>query len=380
MSYIENLRQLLGPMAGNASRVQIKRLVMRPLFDEPYLRAQRFSSATSPDNRITVAIGSVWTSLAAGDLPAAFQATVAAIGVTGLVVRQQDVADQSVSVKTLVGVLISLAEIGMKLSAKAKISRQPLLDALRLEYAHFRRDAKVDSDKRVGMALCLVEIIKICVSDRVPGIVDSLIASGAGILDTEEDLPKSVSITLKFFMAKHLLFLDEFEAARTELLVAYRRLPHNKPQSKNEESILWYLIPLQLSQGLYPSIRILKKYPRLSGLYKPLLKAVRRMDVGGVRTQLLATVNSSFFFLSKRIELLVFRGLLKQVYDVSIKKRRVELDLLAIIFDLPNKPSLVEEIVANLILCGMITGYISYEEQAVMLTGSNPFPYGPFIL
>ena len=380
MSYIDNLRQLLNPASGHVSRVQIKRFVMRPLFDESFLRSQRFAVLPGPDNRIPAAIASVWATLASGDLPGAFQATVAAIGVTGSVVRQQDGADQAVSIKTLVGILISLAETGMKLSAKAKISRQPLLDALRLEYAHFRRDAKVDSDKRVGMALCLVEIIKICVSDRVPGIVDSLIASGAGILDTEEDLPKSVSITLKFFMAKHLLFLDQFEAARTELLVAYRSLPRNVAQSKNEESILWYLIPLQLSQGLFPSIRILKKYPRLAALYKPLLKAVRRMDIPSVRTQLAVAVNTSFFFLSKRIELLVFRSLVKQVYEVSDKKRRVELEVLAVVFNLSNKPSIVEEIVANLILCGMITGYISYEEQAVMLTGSNPFPSGPFTL
>ena len=307
-----------------------------------------------------------------GDFVAAFHAAVTAIAQVGTLTRLADFPSHNA-----ISVLIGLVAVAKSLSLRGNASRQPLLDALRLEYAHLRRDARMDSDKRSGMALCLIEIIKICVSDQVPGIVDSLLASGQGILDLEQ-LPSSVAVTLKFYMSKHLLFLDQFSDARSELITAYKSIKLN--YASQQEHVLWYLIPLQLAQGLFPSRqKILTRFPNLKATYGPLLREVRRGNLFEVRNWICRlNLDIHFFVLTRRIELVVFRRIIKRAFEVSGNRRRIDFDTLKPIFDfaarVESSINVVEEIVANLVMDGMMTGYISYEEQALMLTGSNPFP------
>ena len=355
MSYSQDLSRLVSPSAPGISRSAIKRFMLRPLTDPAYL-SQIVMEPQISQNKVVGSIQEIWRQM--GNASSAYQACVSAINTIGSISRQ----DVSLSSRVAVTLQISLAQIAMHLSRN--FSRQVLLDVLRQEYAHLRRDAKEDTEKRIGMALCLIVIIQICIQDRVPGIVDSLVASGQGILD-DSQLPKSVSIRLKFFMAKHLLFLDDFENARSDLLTAFNAM-NPSIHVRNREIVLMKLLPLQLSQGLFPNRNLLRQFPNVSERYLAVLKAVKRKDVKAVRT--LLGSDETFFYLTRRIELWVYRGILKEVFALS--KRRIDLDVLDELFSGDSS----EEIVANLIQLNLITGYISYEERALMLTGSNPFP------
>jgi hypothetical protein len=355
MSFSQDLSRLVSPSAPGISRPAIKRFMLRPLTDPAYL-SQILMEPQISKNKLVASVEEVWKQM--GNDSSAYQACVSAINTIGSMSRQ----DASLSNRVAVTLQISLAQIAMHLSKK--FSRQVLLDVLRQEYAHLRRDAKEDTEKRIGMALCLIVIIQICIQDRVPGIVDSLVASGQGILD-DSQLPKSVSIRLKFFMAKHLLFLDDFEGARTDLLMAFNAM-NPSLHIRNREIVLMKLIPLQLAKGLFPNRNLLRQFSNVSQRYLPVLKAVRRKDVKAVRS--LLESDETLFYLTRRIELWVYRGILREVFAVS--KRRIDLEVLDDLFSGNSS----EEILANMIQLNLITGYISYEERALMLTGSNPFP------
>ena len=344
---------------------------MRMLFTQP-VGPQSFAVPPIMNETVRKCVTSVveiFQKMHANDDPAAFQAAVSAVSTLGSAARQD-----SLSTHNAIGLLVGVVSLTKKLSQKA--SRQPLLDALRLEYAHLRRDAREDTDKRTGMALCLVEIIKLCIEDQVPGIVDSLLASSQGILETN-NLPKSVAVTLKFFISKHLLFLDEFESAKTELLIANKSmLARHKSQTEN---VLLLLIPLQLSQGLFPDRKLLHRFPRLKSAYLPLLRAVKNGDIFNAKKIMKnLKMEETFFVLTRKIELVICRSLVKKVFQESEGKRRIDLGVIKSVFEFSAQKTMdifiAEEIVANLVLQGMMTGYLSYEEQALMLTGANPFP------
>ena len=173
-----------------------------------------------------------------------------------------------------------------------------------------------------------------------------------------------------------MLFLDDFDGARSELLTAHSAIKMN--YLSQQERVLWLLIPLQLAQGIFPSReRTLYRFPRLREAFSPLLRAVRQGNIHAARNCMCQLgMDTQFFVLTRKIELVIFRRLIRRVFEIS-GKRRIDLFVLKPVFDFSSKDSLslnvVEEILANLVLNGLVSGYLSYEEQAVMLTGSNPF-------
>lgn len=378
MGYAEDLVQLLTSNGQVVSRFRIRQFLTEPLRNP--LLSQRIaqvspsqSFSANPDvQKIVASIVSIWRLLGAGDTAAALAASIAAIGVVGAVIKLNSAPTDLIATPTLIAVLQGLAVISRHFSPAAKSGSQAVLDALRLEYAHLRRDARADPQKLTGMVICLIEIIKICVIDRAanPGIVDSLLASAQGILEPSA-LSKSVSTTFDFFLAKHLLFLDDFEHARRRLLAAATNC---HPQSANEAKALFYLIPLQMSRGLFPTKKMLQKHPLLLATYAPLIKSIKRCDLKTFHklTSPDTLLARTFFGLLRRIERYIYRGLLRMIFQASGLTRRVDMAL----FDqfVFTSASVAEDIAAGLISEGLISGYMSYEERALMLTGPNPFP------
>jgi hypothetical protein len=358
----------LATSPNRARKIVVKQTLLRP-FSAP----NTFSLPHISDENVykaVVAVLDLYQKHFAGDRESTVLAAVASVAALGTLARQEGVNSHNVML-----ILLGVVAIAKRLSVG--FSKQGILDALRLEYAHLRRDARADVEKRIGMALCLIEIIKICVADQVPGIVDSLLASGQGIVEIDQ-LPQSVAVTLKYYVAKHLMFLDDFSGARSELLSSHNAL---KPSHlAQQERVLFLLIPLQLSRGLFASRKkILDKYPRLGTMYLPLLRAVRKGNLAEVRVYL-KKLECDFFILTRRIELIVYRRLVKKIYEESDRKRRVDMETVHAIFSFASghegrlSANMAEEIIANLIMKNLISGYLSYEEQALMLTGSNPFP------
>ena len=337
-------------------------------------------------SKILFAIHTIWMGYARNDASQAFSSCLIAIGTVGNFIKTtaSDQIDSQISipVATLVGLLQGLSSLARRMGASPADS-QALLDALRLEYAHLRRDAKTDMEKQIGMVVCLIEIIKICINDSAanPGIVDSLLASTQGILQMDDEsihFPKSVSTTFYFYVAKHMLFLDDYEGARQQLAKALAQCRPGAPSGtamyRNRRRIIWHLIPLMVAKGYFPSKGLLAPYPELSSVFKPLLRAISRKNISELRQVISSNeaLGRDFFILLKKMENLIYRGIIKETWKVTSGKRRIDFTLFSEIAKVPEE--IAEEILANLLLDNLISGYISYEERALMLTGAHPFP------
>ena len=144
----------------------------------------------------------------------------------------------------------------------------------------------------------------------------------------------------------------------------------------NTNRVLFYLVPLQLVRGVFPTKEYLKKFPTVFDIYYPIIRAIRGRNLSKLHELInhQIVLKKTFFFLLKKLDLLVYRLILKDIVAQSDGKKQISFALFNDI--VPGKsPS---EIFAMLIQESMINGYISYEENVLVLTGSNPFPLGPW--
>jgi hypothetical protein len=130
-------------------------------------------------------------------------------------------------------------------------------------------------------------------------------------------------------------------------------------------------------RGIFPSN--LQDRPNLNAIYHPVIKAIRNRNLGQLQKSLESPVlRRNFFFLLSKLELLVHRLILKDIVNIS-GERKVSFTMYGEIMSaMGSVVSSVAEIFAILIQDGLVNGYISYEENVLMLTGSTPFPIGPF--
>jgi hypothetical protein len=367
-------------LAHSRSIHQSKLIILGPAFNQGLLASFNSDAAQIvPDGQVSklvVNLYSIFSSLRTNSLST--DLILSAITTVGSLLKAHDPESPSpISVPALTGSLQALTTLARRMiRQQGTLSHfQPLLDALRLEYAHLRRDAKTDMNKKIGMVVVLIEMIKICVIDLAnPNIIESILASTQGILDDNSaSLPKSISATYHFYLSKHHLFLDQFNESRAELETALSQLCPNMP---NTNRVLFYLIPLQLVSGIFPTKQFLKKFPPIHDLYYPIIRAIKSRNLKQLHDLInkQSVLKQNFFFLLKKIDLLVHRLILRDIVEISGGKKQVSFALYSEI--VPGvSPS---EIFAILIQEGLINGYISYEESVLVLTGTNPFPVGPW--
>jgi len=379
--FISSLGQTLQPNQWSASIHRSKLHLISPLQNSTLLASFTTGFSGVGDNKLLTTIYSIFMQLQGGNYDTAFTHVVSGIAIAGSTLKSIQ-EDDSSPVLALTGIVQGLSHIGRYICRhQSHISPQGVLDALRTEYAHLRRDAKIDGRKKISMVIVLIEMIKICTTDLGnPNIMESILASTQGILDDMTGLPKSVSVTFHFFLSKHHLFLDQFETARVELEQASRSLIWTKP-TKAGNRILFSLIPLNMVRGIFPRKNWLKNFPDIFNLFYPIIRAIRGRDLSTLSRLLDSsdTLKNNFFFLLHKLPLLVHRLLLKDIVDIS-ESRRVSVGLYSEILRLSAAPVIDSptEIFSILIHEGMISGYISYEENVLMLTGSSPFPLGPY--
>jgi len=369
---------------------QAKQIILNPLFNSSLLNSftlfdeRQISQAAAPGTneqsvKLAVQIYQIFAHLRVRNLTASIETILSTLTTVGSIIKSQDSSDtsSSLSIPALTGSLQALSTLGRKLYKESSLTPQPLLDSFRLEYAHLRRDAKLDMHKKISMVIVLIEMIKICVIDlSKPNIIESILASTQGILDQNDDtpaLPKSISTTYHFYLSKHFLFLDNFNESRVQLETALGQLT---PGMANTGRVLYYLIPLQLVRGVFPTKNLLRKFPQIHTLYYPIIRAIRSRNLAMLH-QLIdqqLPLKKTFFFLLKKLDLLVYRLILKDIFFHSGGRKQISFSLFNDV--MPGKCT--SEIFAILIQDGMINGYISYEENVLVLTGSNPFPLGPW--
>ena len=159
------------------------------MFDE----RQIAQAANAPEqiSKLVVNLYVIFANLRNRNLPTCIETILSTLTILGSLIKSQDTDTATVSIPAMTGTLQALSTLARRLFRQdSTTSPQTLLDAFRLEYAHLRRDAKSDMNKKIAMVVVLIEMIKICVIDLSnPNIIESILASTQGILDQDDSAP-----------------------------------------------------------------------------------------------------------------------------------------------------------------------------------------------
>lgn len=196
-----------------------------------------------------------------------------------------------------------------------------------------------------------------------------------------ENYSISDRVTYKFFSGRLHLYDDRVREATVDLTYAFSHM--HQDQFENLRHVLLYLIPAQILTGLLPSEKMLRKYNM--HWYMKISEAIR---TGNLRLFDDAVEQYEEFFITRALWLavekmrpLVYRSLIRRVgnsiSDGTEIQNKIPLDKIRIALLMCQKEMDLDEIecvVANLIYCNYIKGYISHKVGYLVLSKKDPFP------
>ncbi|GAM25401.1 hypothetical protein SAMD00019534_085760 [Acytostelium subglobosum LB1] len=188
--------------------------------------------------------------------------------------------------------------------------------------------------------------------------------------------PIKQCITYRFFVGRLAAFDGDFVKAREFLLFSFNQCPSDN--QKNKRLILLYLIPMQLSQCIFPKQSLLIKH----GLHQ-FVGIVKGMKTGDIKQFNECLSSNQNYFIQKGIYLIieklkniVYRNLFKKIYLINGNARVPIGHFVTALKWAENETVDVDEaecIISNLIYNGYIKGYISHK-VGLVLSPTNPFP------
>ncbi|KAF8530902.1 hypothetical protein JB92DRAFT_2854242 [Gautieria morchelliformis] len=192
--------------------------------------------------------------------------------------------------------------------------------------------------------------------------------------------PKLHQLTYRYYVGL-LSFLNEEYAQADEDLTFTLHTCH-EDDTRNQERILTYLVPLRLLRGQLPSDAVLCRYPALRALYTPFLSAARTGDLSSYDAALNAAEGRLFrlgiWYIWEKARDICLRGLFRRVWVATERGTRIPVAVFHAALVVSGGDSVsVEEaecLVANMIYKGYMRGYISHEKQMVVLANKNAFP------
>ncbi|RFU33270.1 hypothetical protein B7463_g3085, partial [Scytalidium lignicola] len=279
-----------------------------------------------------------------------------------------------------------------------------------------------NNEKLEDAARVLNRIFQICLSDRAPleesrkwgiyNIINLLfktyfklnsislsknilnaIQAYRGDMPDLDAFPKSHQVTFRYYVGVIYFLEENYSEAEKHLTEAWR-LCH-KDSKRNKELILTYLIPCHLlTTHTLPTNFLLQPYPRLQKLFLPLSRCIKKGDLRGFDSALIAGEDE---FVKRRIYLTLERGrdialrnLLRKVFlaggfeeakdesALPVRRTRVPVAEFAAAISLGSKETVendeVECLLANMIYKSLMKGYIARERGIVVLSKAGAFP------
>lgn len=196
-----------------------------------------------------------------------------------------------------------------------------------------------------------------------------------------QDYPISDRVTYKFFSGRLHLYDDRVREATVDLTYAFSHM--HQDQFDNLRHALLYLIPAQILAGFLPSERMLNKYNM--HWYMKIAAAIRTGELqlfdDAVEQYEEFFINRALWLAIEKMRPLVYRSLIRRVgwaiSDTNEIQNKIPLDKVRIALLLCQKEMDMDEIecvVANLIYCNYIKGYISHKVGYLVLSKKDPFP------
>ena len=192
-------------------------------------------------------------------------------------------------------------------------------------------------------------------------------------------VPKSVACTLLVFWSIVLISKGQSKEAADKLAWAACHCKYVSP--RNYQRIMEYLVPCQMSKGVFPQKRLLM----LAGLYQyaGICRAISSGNIKLFNNELAENmehfISSGTFMLVEKLKLACYRSLVKKIIMIiSPESCAFKIDLNIVESVISSQVDMDKEqfitIMTNLISIGAIKGYMSYEHYKLVLSKNDAFP------
>ncbi|KAJ2856635.1 COP9 signalosome (CSN) subunit [Coemansia erecta] len=195
-----------------------------------------------------------------------------------------------------------------------------------------------------------------------------------------DKFPMSDQVTFRFYRGVLAFRSENYAAAKMDLMFALGHC-HREAQG-NKRRIMTYLVPLMMMDGFMPQKDTLKKYPEVNMLYGGLIDAAKTGNVG-LFDRLLAEKQDRLaalgtFLAVEHARKIAVRQLLHKVYLIDGRNSRIPFDRFKRAMEFAcgcNIESIeVEAVLADMIFCGYLKGYLAHSHGLAVLSKQMPFP------
>ena len=183
-------------------------------------------------------------------------------------------------------------------------------------------------------------------------------------------------VTYQYYVGRLSLFEDNIEKARECLRFAFEHCP--RYSQRNRQRILTSLVPINMSLGLMPTLKISTDYGLSS-----LVELGNAAQVGDLQTfnrvfseNRAVFIRMGIYLVIEQAKGLVYRNLFKRFHLItqstrlSIEEFKKAMTWLGEDVDLDE----IECILANLIFDKKVKGYLSHGKRILVVGKSDPFP------
>lgn len=210
--------------------------------------------------------------------------------------------------------------------------------------------------------------------------------------------PMSQQVTYQYYSGIIALFEDRIDQAHTFLMFAFINCP--KRSKKNLKKIVEYLVPLKLLKGYMPSNDLLIEYdlPFFVDIVREIrLGNVRRLsELFDIHQHYL--IHLGLFLITDKLKTIAYRNLFRLMTTIfgdmlenKDQKEKIPLQFFIPGFkkysdpsfknlesnDTESEESILDEIkcvLSNLIVQGVLKGYLSHAKNTLVLSKKEPFP------
>mmetsp|Transcript_11686 Transcript_11686/g.32838 ORF Transcript_11686/g.32838 Transcript_11686/m.32838 type:complete len:407 (+) Transcript_11686:1356-2576(+) len=190
--------------------------------------------------------------------------------------------------------------------------------------------------------------------------------------------PISHVTTFKYYFGRYFLYAGNFEKAEEALQFAFERCA--KSHKHNKQLVLWFLVPVKMLRGHYPPRDVLSRYHLAE--YIDLVQAVHRGDVASFNKTMEKNegifIRRGVFLILEKLRFLLYRNLLKQIAKFE-GGTKINLGLVRGALEWGGEDVDLDEtecIVANLIACGLVKGYVSHKHRTLVIAKNQAFASG----
>ncbi|KAI8814710.1 hypothetical protein BJ742DRAFT_765927 [Cladochytrium replicatum] len=210
--------------------------------------------------------------------------------------------------------------------------------------------------------------------------------SGSDLPDIER-FPAAHRVLYRYHIGLMAFRNEEYTKASVELMYVLEHIlakgtaRERATYLRNRSLVLNYLIPIRLLSGILPHTRLLSKYPGLSDLYTPFVRAIREGNVKLFDESFIENerrlIRHGTYLTVERCRAVCVRTLFKRVWLVNEMNTRIPMRVFQTALHLSGTEVdmlEVECMLANMIDKGYMKGYLSHEKQFVVLSQKDPFP------